>query len=392
MPVRRDPRTGRWFFRSIVKLPDGEKVRIFGTPGAAGAYPDLPNTKAGAIEAEKRAIAETLTHKEAVTPSNVIPRSDAEVPFTVEAEPTATPKPRTAIREHAKTFLETYKPESKPAAHRDRRYSLEGHLLPFLGDKAIEDLRQTDIDAFSRAEITRGVAIKTINNRLSVLSSLIKYVTGERPRLRFKLSGKGAEIHAVDPADVERLLDACTDDRFRAVILLASEAGLRMGEVRGLQWTDIKNGLLTVRRGLDKENNAPIAPKHNKLRTVPLSPRLTAMLAKLPRTGLWVVPRADGGALNYYELLRAVREIYTRARVTPPPAPLHCLRHTFGTVMARRVPLGVLQQLMGHADVQTTMRYVDVSEADKRDAIAAVFGEMSGARGSNVAANTSDPT
>ena len=51
-------------------------------------------------------------------------------------------------------------------------------------------------------------------------------------------------------------------------------------------------------------------------------------------------------------------------------------------MMAKRVPLGVLQQLMGHTDVQTTMRYVDVSEADKREAIAAVFG----ARGSHVPA------
>jgi hypothetical protein len=42
--------------------------------------------------------------------------------------------------------------------------------------------------------------------------------------------------------------------------------------------------------------------------------------------------------------------------------------------MARRVPLGVLQKLMGHADIATTMRYVDVSEDDKREAIAAVFG------------------
>ena len=42
--------------------------------------------------------------------------------------------------------------------------------------------------------------------------------------------------------------------------------------------------------------------------------------------------------------------------------------------MARRVPLGVLQKLMGHSEVSTTMRYVDVSEDDKRDAIVAVFG------------------
>ena len=34
----------------------------------------------------------------------------------------------------------------------------------------------------------------------------------------------------------------------------------------------------------------------------------------------------------------------------------------------------MLQRLLGHADIETTMRYVDVAEADKRDAIAAVFG------------------
>lgn len=66
--------------------------------------------------------------------------------------------------------------------------------------------------------------------------------------------------------------------------------------------------------------------------------------------------------------------IYELANVQRPPKPLHCLRHTFGTVMAKRVPLPVLQKLMGHADVKTTLRYVDVDEAAKREAIAAVFG------------------
>jgi hypothetical protein len=44
--------------------------------------------------------------------------------------------------------------------------------------------------------------------------------------------------------------------------------------------------------------------------------------------------------------------------------------------MARRVPLSVLQRLMGHSEVSTTMRYVDVGEDDKRYAIAAVFGPL----------------
>jgi hypothetical protein len=44
--------------------------------------------------------------------------------------------------------------------------------------------------------------------------------------------------------------------------------------------------------------------------------------------------------------------------------------------MARRVPLGVPQRLMAHIEITTTMRYVDVSEDDKREAIAAVFGAL----------------
>lgn len=86
-------------------------------------------------------------------------------------------------------------------------------------------------------------------------------------------------------------------------------------------------------------------------------------------------------------LLESIAALYALAVVPKPPKPIHGLRHTFGTVMARRVPLGVLQKLMGHADVATTMRYVDVSEDDKRDAIAAVFGAF-GQPAGNEAAGT----
>jgi integrase len=125
------------------------------------------------------------------------------------------------------------------------------------------------------------------------------------------------------------------------------EAGLRVGEIRGLQWTDIKSGQLTVRRALDKLTNEAVAPKHNKTRTVPLSPRLAAVLQDLPRRGLWVIPDADGSFVTYDVLSAAINAIYELANVRRPPKPLHCLRHTFGTVMAKRVPLPVLQKLMG---------------------------------------------
>lgn len=358
MPVRRDKRTGAWIFQCTVRLADGTRRRIFGTPGIPGPYHDLARTRIGAIEAERRAISEAITGKPLVAVTALeAPKSRAKT-----------------IREHSETFLQTYKPESKPSTKRNRRLSMR-HLLVHFGDRTLEELRAEHVGAYVAGELTRGVSRKTINCHLAVLSSLIRFTTGEKSKLRLNTGGKPTKIQAVDPADVESLLVACTDDRYRAVILFACEAGLRAGEIRGLQWTDVKDGQLTIRRALDKESGASLKPKHDKERTVPLSPRITDVLATLPRRGLWVVCRPDGSALNYDELNHAVNAIYKRAKVTRPPKPLHCLRHTFGTVMARRVPLPVLRDLMGHEEIATTMRYVDVGEADKRAAIAAVFGD-----------------
>jgi integrase len=349
-----------------VKHADGTRERIFGTPGVPGRFHDLARTRVGAIEAERRAISEAMLGKPLVAAP------------VLEA-----PKTKT-IQEHSEMFLSHYKPGSKPSAKRERVSALK-RILPALGDLTPENLKQTDVDAFAANELKRGMTTKTVNNRLAVLSSLIKYATGAKTSLRFKVSGMSAEIHAVDPADVERLLVACKDDRYRAAILLAAEAGLRAGEIRGLQWTDMKDGQLTVRRALDAQSNEVLSPKHGKVRTIPMSPRVAEVLASLPRRGLWVVSRLDGGALGYWAMLEAVCAIYDRSKVTRPPNAMHCLRHTFGTVMARRVPLPVLQKLMGHADVQTTMRYVDVNEDDKREAIAAVFGRASDAQADSAA-------
>ena len=314
MSVKRDPRTGGWFFRTTVKFADGTKKRIYGTPGVTGHFHDLPNTKAGASEAERRAISEALQGGQPIT----------------KAQTKEAPK---KIREHSKMFLENYKPEQKPGEKREKRRVLESHLLPFFGEMTIDELKQTDVDAFARAELNRGMAIKTVNNRLAVLSTLIKYVTGQKSNLRFKLSGLSAEICAVDPADVEKLLAACDDLRYRVVVLLAAEAGLRVGEIRGLQWTDVKAGQLTVRRALDKLTNESIAPKHNKTRTVPLSPRLLEALDELPRTALFVVAEADGSFVTYDRLSETINA--RRGHASAEAGPLHAAHVWYGDGEAR---------------------------------------------------------
>jgi integrase len=369
MPVRRDTRTGDWFFRSVIKLPDGTRRRVYGTPGVPGPYHDLARTKAGAHEAERRAVARALTGASGA-PART---SAAEVP---------------TIREYATAFQDEYAAEHKPSERRSKEQILRSHVLPFIGELRLDELTVAHVKRFAAQERKRGCAVKTVNNRLAVLSSLVKYAVRNRvvadPGIAFQVDGelKGSKPPAVPMEDVERLLAAATDERHRVVVLLGAEAGLRAGEMRGLQLGDFADGKFTVRRALDTETDEVIAPKHDKVRTVPVSDRLANALAALPKRGLWVVSRLDGGCLTHSGLYDAVVDLYDRAGVTRPPMPLHCLRHTFGTeAAAAGVPLPVLKELMGHADIKTTMRYVDVSDRQKREAIAAAFG-----RGSHVAA------
>lgn len=363
MPAYNDNRTGAWRYRKWITLPNGERIRITGTPSI--------DTKTAAENAERLHINRVLN------PETVQPQSP---------EPTA-PEPKEkvpTIREFAVRFMAEYKPRQKPGERDTKKRILDNQLLPFFGELRLDEITQSHVNAYVA---TLKVAAKTINNRLAVLSTLLKYA-GPRgckliPELLLSLhiDEVESEIIAVPLADVAKLIRAAKDDRYSAALLLASEAGLRIGEIRGVQWTDIKDGRLTIRRSIDTKNNVG-PPKHNKIRTVKLSPALQDALAAVPRRGLWIIGRLeDGDRMDYWSMLEAVHAVYKDAGVTVPKSetgrtmPWHSLRHTFGTECAARgVPVPTIKELMGHADIKTTMRYVTVTEIQRDEAIDRAFG------------------
>lgn len=209
--------------------------------------------------------------------------------------------------------------QTKAGAHAAERRAISHTMKcePIASEIDGATLRKA-VDAFAAAELKRGVSRNTISSTLWVLSRLINFVTDETTRLRLPISQIHTESRAEDRADVERLLAACEDDRYRAIILLASEAGLRAGEIRDLQWIDLEDTQLTVH-----------VPMDDKPRIVPLSQRLDETLAALKRSGRWIVSKLDGDKLDHGSLMRALGEIYDRAGIVRPSGLLHCLRLTF---------------------------------------------------------------
>ena len=111
-------------------------------------------------------------------------------------------------------------------------------------------------------------------------------------------------------------------------------------------------------------------PKGGRGREVALGDELAATLRALPSrvAGGLVWPGKDGGNLTKGEarwpLWRACRKAGLRH------VGWHVLRHTFAShLVMKGVPLKAVQELLGHASIEMTMRYAHLAPGVTRDAV-----------------------
>jgi integrase len=129
-----------------------------------------------------------------------------------------------------------------------------------------------------------------------------------------------------------------------------------------LRWRDVDFAAAAIRVRASYAGRALATPKSARVRSVPLAPDVAEALARLGQHGHTtrdddLVFLGDAGA---YLDASALRRRYDRAlkRADLRPLRFHDLRHTFGTRMIARADIRRVQEWMGHADVQTTMRYL----------------------------------
>lgn len=153
-------------------------------------------------------------------------------------------------------------------------------------------------------------------------------------------------------AEVAAILAACPDARYRTMLTLCYGGGLRLSEVLAVRVADIDSERKLLR----------IAPgKGAKDRLVAISPTLLEQLRaywRLYRPNDWLFAGRSAQPLCPTGLQRAFTQAKRRAGVTKVGG-LHGLRHAYAThQLAAGLGVERLQRLMGHANIQTTLRYV----------------------------------
>jgi integrase len=311
-------------------------------------------------------------------------------------------KPKTTFSQFLGRYLTYCANNNKFSTYETKKTLITNHLAPFFANTPLDSIGPAEIEAFkaemkgklSRANLRKDkptkqaiqrrygtapktVSAKTINNVLTVLSKMLSVAEEQgviyqaRRVRRFKVEKPPFDFLTFDEA--ERLVEAC-EAEWRPALLLALKAGLRLGEIRALQWSDVDlvRGVLIVRRNFWKDHLNE-TPKGGRNRTVDLPASLLAALkAHRHLKPTWVFSDAEGNPFSQKQLDRPLAKAIKASGIARDAGRIgwHDLRHTYGSHLAMRaVPLVTIQALLGHASIEQTMRYAHLSPEVKRDAV-----------------------
>jgi integrase/recombinase XerD len=238
------------------------------------------------------------------------------------------------------------------------------------GKRTIEAIERSDLEAFIEHEQDRGMYISTVKVRMASIIAFLHFLMEQdaispsvlKRTIRLKLPDRLPR--AMNPKDVKKLIGVTDDTRDRALILLLLRTGIRIGEALGLTMNDIDLAERKIRL-LEGEKNSVG-------RVVYLSDdalfALKRWLTIRNREEAYLFYGQRHGSLCYSAARSRFMHYIRKARLEHKGYTVHSCRHTFASELLNAgMRLEVLQQLMGHQDIEVTRRYARLTDKTREE-------------------------
>ena len=170
--------------------------------------------------------------------------------------------------------------------------------------------------------------------------------------------------------EYNKLLHVLTTEKTNKAVadmmLLIICTGMRQNEVCSLMWKDInfKSNQISIREA----KGYKITGK-NKILHIPMNNTAKKIVSRQPMRGkdMHIFPNKEGG--KRFRINKQARRLADLAELPKGFRPCHGLRHVFGTQLAERgVKLEVISKMLGHSDIATTMRYIEITDKRQNEA------------------------
>lgn len=288
-----------------------------------------------------------------------------------------------------------------PLTIRNYRATIGSHIAPRLGHVRLSELKAEHVRQWQRALLTAGVSPTTANGARVVLHAALS------DAVRDELVSRNV-VSLVRPLKVDRrppqplstdeclrLMEAMQGHRYAPIITTALGLGMRLGELRGLQWGDIEGGTVHIHQQIatgGPQELSPLKTRTSGRRVLPLpgfvadalARERTLQLEERLRAGRrWgtgpdlVFKSPHGRPVRANDARLALKEIMDGAGL--PAIHFHDLRHSTATLL---LTLGVdmrsVQTILGHSSSRMTEHYAKVMPEVTREAMARLDTLMGG--------------
>lgn len=225
--------------------------------------------------------------------------------------------------------------------------AFQGRFLFDITPRMIENYKAKRLKKVSPATVNRELAcLKHMYNKAmewdAVKSNPVKKVK--------LLKEPPGRLRYLSQDEVPKLLDAC-NGYLRSIVITALNTGMRKGEILALKWqeVDLHHRKITVKK-----------PKNNEVRVIPINETLYQELSELYEDSDSDYVFANGDGQRFGDIKKGFSLALERAEIED--FHFHDLRHTFGSYLVMQgIDLKTVQQVMGHKEIKTTMRYSHLS-------------------------------
>lgn len=199
----------------------------------------------------------------------------------------------------------------------------------------------------------------TIHSRINALKFYYEQVL-KREKIFFDIPRPKKHLQLPKVISEEKIISnlfIIENLKHKTLLLLAYSCGLRVSELVNLKVKDINS---------DRMQISIVKAKGKKDRTVPLSKSILPLLRKYYssyRPKIWLFESRNS---DHHYSIRSAQIIFKNAFAElgfPHNYSFHSLRHSYAThLLEQGTNLRYIQELLGHNDIKTTLRYTHVSK------------------------------
>jgi integrase len=257
--------------------------------------------------------------------------------------------------EHAKLHKRSWK----------RDVQMLGNLQAFFGPVKLRDITAARVEQYQRERV-KAVCPATSNREMALLKHMFNLAErrgehrGSNPVRFVRFLAEDNLRFETLSEEQEKALLLASPPYLRELITFAINTGLRTSDIFNLRWEEVD---------IEQRRLKKIVKKSAKPLSLPLNDAAFAVIEA--RAAVMSGPYVFYNPLTgdrFKDVKGGMAVAVKRAGL--PKITWHMFRHTFASRMTRDgVDIVTVKELLGHADVKTTMRYAHSNDDAKRRAV-----------------------